>query len=110
MKQIPAWQATDGNKFFDKSDCDKHEQEKKHEDFRVWFNSKGETVNKSPSSILHWLINNAEAIRGFLPPVEAKPELDIEVLRGCMEPISRGGLSVYVHIGNVKKWLAGELK
>jgi hypothetical protein len=107
MKEIKAFEAGDGTHFFTEAECLVHENKS---EFFKWY-CKHQLINdENTVDLLNWLINNAEDIRGFLPPVEAKPELDIEVLRTHMEPIRMGGFSVYVHIQDVKKWLAGELK
>jgi hypothetical protein len=104
MKQIPAWQAKDGKKFFTEAECVKHEASKL---FAAWYYLGHQIDEGDSAEVYRWLTGNAEAIRGFLPPVEAKPELDIEVLMKW----ELHNLPVRaVAIDAVEQWLAGELK
>ena len=126
MEQIPAWQAEDGKKFFDDEECLAYE---KTASFRTWFieNPIGSPFKVQPDNehLRHWLTKHAEDIRGFLPPVAAKPELpndvlsvnqrlaakpelDIEVLQARSHQYS--DLGKVVPMNTVVRWLAGELK
>ena len=108
MKQIPAWQAKDGAKFFNEAECIKHEKLREFENWHPENRIRSHGRDEPQTQHLHnWLLKNAEDIRGFLPPVEAKPELDIEVLKKWElhnSPVRA------VAISAVEKWLAGELK
>ena len=109
MKLITAFEAEDGQKFFEKANCEQHE---KAAYFRTWFGEHpiGTRFNAQPATkqLRHWLTTNAEAIRGFLPPVAAKPELNIDHLE-TYRWIPKGELKPVVSLEMVEQWLAGEL-
>jgi hypothetical protein len=104
MKEIKAFEATDGEKFFTEAECLVHE---KLQEFEAWY-SENTTNFLTMAEVLHWLAVNAEDIRGFLPPVETKPELDIEVLRD-RSYFPHNGKEVVTFV-DLEKWLAGDLK
>jgi hypothetical protein len=107
MKEIKAFEATDGTTFFNEDECREYERDTT---FRDWYKRNTFSGTSQPSwvDVLAWLKNNAEDIRGFLPPVEEKPELAIEVLMQYERVDSDGYVGVSVR--NVNRWLAGELK
>jgi len=85
MKQIPAWQAEDGKKFFEKAECDQHEANKL---FSAWYYLGHQIYSEESHEVFNWLKAHAEDIRSFLPPVATKPELDIEVMRCALQEIA----------------------
>lgn len=106
MKLITAFEAEDGMQFSTEDECVKHETKDK---FGYWYAGHARGTRFSDTTeIYRWLQNNAEAIRGFLPPVSAKHELDISVLREYASIDDWGASTVPMEY--VKKWLAGELK
>ena len=107
MKKIEAFEAEDGKQFFSKEYCIKHER---FCEFEAWY--AGQSVNfQCTAHLYRWLTENAEDIRGFLPPVAAKPEYDFDILEltrhAYLEGVNR---SRVVKVSDVHKWLAGELK
>jgi hypothetical protein len=106
MKEIKAFEATDGTPFFTESECANHEWVKEGDEFEAWY-SVNQTSFYKVAQVRQWLTDNAEDIRGFLPPVETtKPELDIATLMAYKQ---HNNFSL-VKISHVEKWLAGELK
>jgi hypothetical protein len=106
MKEIKAFEATDGEKFFTEAECLTHEATSKYTKYKDWYSVHTE-FDCTAGFMLRWLTDNAEDIRGFLPPVVAATELDIEVLRKQSFDTEYGFI---VSLINVRKWLAGELK
>ena len=105
MKQIPAWQSEDGKQFFTEAECKQHEANKL---FSAWYYLGHSLEREDSDEVFYWLTDNAEDIRGFLPPVAAKPELNIDDLIEEGKYYHDGGMKV--RITDVEKWLAGELE
>ena len=114
MKKIAAFEATDGTKFFTEHECLNHEKLREFENWHTEHRIRSHGRDEPQTQHLHnWILKNAEDIRGFLPPVvqpAVPPELDIEVLRGYTVALHYGCDPSVVHICDVQKWLAGELK
>jgi hypothetical protein len=108
MKEIKAFEATDGTPFFTEHECVKHEKLRAFQNWHAAHQIRSHSKAEPQTQHLHnWLLKNAEDIRGFLPPVEtATPELDIADL----EWYRLAGGSRMVKLSHVEKWLAGDLK
>ena len=104
MRKIEAFEASDGTKFFTEAECKQHEANKL---FSAWYYLGHQIDSEDSDEVFYWLKGNAEAIRGFLPPVAAKPELDITILEAAA---FNHGRESDVRLKDVKRWLAGELK
>ena len=74
MKKIEAFEATDGTPFFTEAECIDYEEKSSVDN---WDKLAG-YIRAAYPNIHHWRQAVADDIRGFLPPVAAKPELDMK--------------------------------
>ena len=105
MIKIEAYEASDGAQFFTEAECLAHEKTYR---FRDWYKER-ELESSHWRNVELWIVENADYIRGFLPAIEEKPELDIKVLRSESRWSNLENDTI-VTIATVQKWLAGELK